>query len=106
MFDDIERKSDWNLPDGSSYAYEDWIASKEDEMDNACLTIEDMIDELEFVFDDYDEEEDTYYVRCMNWEKKEELPGLCEITGNGTILYSDFPAWINELIQNELACRQ
>lgn len=101
MIYDNDHKSDWNVPDGSSYM-DAWLEEKEAEADDKYFVTEDSIEDYDFDFSEYYHNEDEYCVRVYNWKKDELIPGVCQITGSGKILYSDFPDWMNEIIIHEL----
>lgn len=92
----MERKSDWNYPDGSSYYSDDWNsyyddfdADEDDDYENYEFNVE------------YDIESDTYSVTMRNWNTDKDVEGCCELDGDLNVIYSDFPATINEICINE-----
>lgn len=92
----MERKSDWNYPDGSSY-YSDGWTSYYDDFD---ADVDDDYEDYEFNVE-YDNESDTYSVTMRNWNTDQDIEGCCELDGDLNVIYSDFPATINEICINE-----
>lgn len=100
----IEHKSDWNEPDGASYAEEAWLREREEDYEESARMQEMNIDDFEITFD-FSKDDCTYVASLYDWRHDKAIDGECVLSEDGAVLYSDFPSWINELIQYEFEYR-